>query len=296
MNREQFKIKKIIEENNLELVETEFFRQKKHVARVRDVNGNKFILKIGKIDPFQIQLLETAKSMETQLFFKVPAIIKQGDGWILMEEIEGKFLNEFYNEKPDWCVEASKKIADSYQLVIQEIQKTQFIGNLLEDGRQWLFSRLDAWSKPIVDAGLIEFSYIEKIKKELESIIAQKGEDFFGWVHGNIIGDHVIISGDDIYLIDLAAVPRIGRGYYDFLRALDFMFLKTENEAQMFELISEWTKQYLAEFDEGEVKLVFAFRSIGILGWDILHENVEYAAGNLETKKRLALKFMKMGY
>ena len=286
----------VLRENNLRLIETEFFRQKKTVTRVADAEGNRLILKTGRIDPFQVQLFKTAKRIEAQLYFKVPAIIKQGEGWILMEEVEGRFLNEFYDKKPDWCVEVSKKIADSYQLVIAEILKTRPLGNLLADGQEWLFSRLNMWSKPIVDAELIDFSLVQQLKTEFEDIIAKKDANLFDWVHGNIIGDHIIISGEDIYLLDLNVVPRAGRGYYDFLRALDFMFLKSENVEKIFAKISEWMKQYLSEFDEQEVRLVFAFRNIGILGWDILYHNVEYAKGNLEAKKRLASRFITRKY
>lgn len=286
----------VIKKNNLQLVETEFFRQKKTVTRVKDTKGNNLILKTGNIDPFQIQLLKTAKQMEVQLYFKVPTIIKQGEDWILLEEVKGQFLNEFCDNKPDWCVEVSKKVADSYHLVIVKILKTQSLGNLLVDGQEWLFSRLNLWSKPIVDAGLIDFSLVQQIKTEFEKVIAKKGENFFDWVHGNIIGDHIVMAGEDIYLLDLNAVPRAGMGYHDFLRALDFMFLKTEDEEQMFTFIPKWIKQYLSEFDETEVKLIFAFRNIGILGWDILHHNVEYTTGDIEAKKRLALKFIKREY
>jgi tRNA A-37 threonylcarbamoyl transferase component Bud32 len=286
----------ILRDNNLQLVETEFFRQKKTVARVKDAQGNCLILKTGRIDPFQVQLLKTAKQIETQLYFKVPAIIRQSEGWILLEEVDGQFINDFYDKKPDWCVEVSKKVADSYQLVIQEVQKTQPLGNLLVDGQEWLFSRLNMWSKPIVDAGLIDFSLVQQLKTEFEEVIAKKGDSFFGWVHGNVIGDHILVSGEEVYLIDLNAVPRAGRGYHDFLRALDFMFLKASDEEQMFTSIQRWMKQYLSEFDEAEVKLVFAFRNIGILGWDILHHNVEYTKGDVEAKKRLALKFINREY
>lgn len=286
----------VLRENGLELIETAFFRQKKNVSKVRDNKGNRFILKTGRIDPFQIRLLEMAKLLENNLCFRVPAIVKQGDGWILLEEIEGRFLNEFYDKKSDWCVDVSKKISDSYQLVIQELQNTQPIGDLLSEGREWLFARLDMWSEPIINAGLIDFALVQQLKEEFEKVIIEKGKDFFGWVHGNIIGDHVIVSGENIYLIDLAAVPRVGNGYYDFLRALDFMFLKTENEERMFELITRWMRQYLSEFDEDELRLVFAFRNIGILGWDILHENIEYTVGNIEMKKKMALKFIKREY
>lgn len=289
-------VKSVLLENRLQMVETEFFRGKKTVARVKDTSGNHFILKTGKIEPFQTELFKVAKKIESKLCFKVPELVKQGEGWLLLKEVDGKYLNDFYTEKPDWCVEMSKKIADDYQKVIQELQKTQNLGNLLGEGQKWLFSRLNLWSKPIVDAGLIDFSLIQKLKEEFEDVISKKGEDFFTWVHGNIIGDHLIVSGEDIYLLDLHAVPRAGRGYHDFLRALDFMFLKSEDEEKVFAAIPGWIKRYLSEFDEDEVKLVFAFRNIGILGWDILKHKAEEGRENIERKKQLALKFIRRDY
>lgn len=286
----------VLLENRLQMIETGFFRGKKTIARVKDTSGNRFILKTGKIEPFQIELLKAAKAVENKLSFKVPALVKQDEGWILLEEIKGKLLNDFYEDMPDWCVERSKKIADDYQSVIQEIQKTQNLGDLLVGGQKWLLSRLNLWSKPIVDAGLIDFSLIQQLKKEFEGAISRKGENFFSWVHGNIIGDHLVVSGEDIYLLDLNAVPRAGKGYHDFLRALDFMFLKSEDEEKVFASIPGWMKQYLSEFDENEVKLIFAFRNIGILGWDILKHKAEEGKGNIERKKQLALKFIRREY
>ena len=286
----------ILKENNLQLVETEFFRHKKNVSRVKDAQGKGLILKTGKIEPFQIQLFKTAKTIESRLCFKVPAIINQGEGWILLEEVRGKLLNNFYDSKTNWCVENSKKIADSFQLVIQELQKTRSFGKLLPEGQEWFFSRLNMWSKPIVDAGLIDFSLVQQLKKDFEAVISEKGKDFFGWFHGNIIGDHIIVSGEDIYLLDLHAVPRAGKGYHDFLRALDFIFLKTKNEDQVFNSIPGWIKQYLSDYNETEVKLVFAFRNIGILGWDILQHKAEEGQVNIENKKQLALKFINREY
>lgn len=287
----------VLLENELQMIETEFFRGKKTVARVEDAQGNRYILKTGKIDPFQAILLKTAKAIEGKLSFKVPALARQGEGWMLLEEVQGKLLNEYFSDKPDWCVEVSKKIADDYQLVMQEIQKNQNLGNLLSDGQEWLFSRLNLWGKPIVDAGMIDFPSIQTLKREFEQMISRKGKEFFGWAHGNIIGDHLIVSKrGEIYLLDLNAVPRAGRGYHDFLRALDFMFLKSADEEKVFASTPGWIRQHLSGFDEEEVRLVFAFRNIGILGWDILHEKVEYAEGDLERKKQLALKFIKREY
>ena len=285
--------KAILLDNSLELLEAGFFRGKDTVSRVRDSAGNHFILKTGGIDSFQVRLFRVAKSIESRLRFKVPAIIKHGEGWFLMEEVAGHPLSDFYGKRPGWSVEMSKIVADDYQWVIAEALKSQSLGDLLADGQKWLFSRLGLWSRPIIDAGLIDFSLVQKIEREFREAIARKGEAFFGWSHGNIIGDHVFVSGKDLYLLDLNAVPRAGRGYHDFLRALDFLFLKSSNEAELFKSILAWIRQYLSEFDENEVKLVLAFRCIGILGWDILEKKVEYLVGDAERKKQFALRFIK---
>lgn len=287
--------KSVLAEQGLELVEEGFFRRKKTIARVRNVQDNRYVLKTGGIDPLQVALLQTAKRLESEgkLSFKVPALARQGEGWILLEEVQGKSLNAFCDTDPDWYVAVSKRIADEYQLVLQELAQTRSFGDLLADGTEWFLSRLNLWSKPIIDAGLIDFSLVQKLRTDFERIIIEKGEGLFGWAHGNIIGDHIILSGDDVYLLDLNVVPRAGRGYHDFLRALDFLLLKAENSEMVVTAIPGWIRKYASEFDEAEVKLVFAFRNIGILGWDILHHNVESVRGNLATKKESMLRFIR---
>lgn len=289
----QVDAKAILDGNNLRLDGEWSFRGKETIFKASDASGSPLVLKTGRIDPFQVRLFGLAKEMESKLCFKVPVILKSGDGWFLMEYIEGVPLNDFYDEKPDRCVRVSKEIADSYQVLIAEMLRRQSIGNLFEEGREWLFSRLGLWSKSIVDVGLIDFSLVQKLEHEFREVIARKGQEFFEWSHGNVIGDHILVSGNDFYLLDLNVVPRAGRGYHDFLRALDFMFLKSSDEQGIFESIPRWVRQYLSEFDENEVRLVLAFRFIGILGWDILHNQVEYVRGNLKEKKELALQFIR---
>ncbi|MCD6149262.1 hypothetical protein J7J13_00565 [bacterium] len=290
-------INPILEQNNLTLVETGFFRNKKTISLVENKKKERFILKTGGIETHQIKLMQTAKEIESELCFKVPGIIKKGAGWILMEEISGKFLNDYYDCQSNRAVEISKKISDDYQKVLAEFLKGESAGNLLEDGKKWLFSRLCMWSGPIIEAGFIDFRQVEKLEKEFETAIKQKDEKFFGWFHGNIIGDHIKIANDgNLYLLDLHIVPRAGKNYYDFLRALDFMFLKSEDNQKIFKAIPRWTKEYLSDEDWEEVKLVFAFRNIGTLGWDALFHKVEYTHGNMEEKKQLMLKFIKREY
>lgn len=288
-------IQPILKKHNLKLVETGFFREKKTISRVKDIDGQNFILKTGRIEPFQIMLLQTAKKMENKLCFKTPSIIKQGKEWILLEEIKGKLLNFCYNTDPDLAVEISKKISDDYQKIIAELLKKEVPGDLLEDGKKWLFSKICLWGGPIIEEGLIDFQLIKELAERFEDIVNKKGVDFFDWFHGNIIGDHVIIRDSKVYLLDLHVVPRAGKGYYDFLRALDFLFLKTSNSKKIFKNIPKWMSQHLAREDMDEVKTVFASRCIGVLGWDIIY-NKDRGVGNLEEKKKLLVNFIKAEY
>ncbi len=284
---------KILVENNLQIVESEFFRGKSGVSRVKNKKGEKLILKTEGIEKYQVKLFKIAKEMEGDFCFKVPKIIKANEEMILMEEVEGKSLNEYIDNNPDFVMDRSKEIADDYQKVIGELLKNEKVGNLLEDGEKWVMSKTLLWGGPIVESGLLKYENIRNLADELEEIIKRKGESFFGWMHGNIIGDHVIVDGDDLYLLDLDVVIRAGHGYYDFLRAIDFAFLKTTNAKEFYEKISGWIGRYLPQENQREVKLVLASRMVGILGWDILYHKVEYVNGNLEEKKKLLIKMIK---
>lgn len=286
-----FDIKTILEGNKLKLVEKEFFRHKKNVFRVQDAGGAPLILKTG-VDDMQVALLRAARSLEHELCFRVPHIITSGDRWIVMEEIQGKFLYEFYESDADWCVKISKEIADDYQRVIAKVMEKQSLGDLLAEGEAWVFSRLNLWSRPIVKIGLVEFSLVQQIAQGFENIIAQKGEEFFGWSHGNIIGDHIIIRDGVPYLLDLEAVPRPGRGYYDFLRSLDFMILTSQNEEELRYKIPELIEKYLGTYPQEEVRIVFAIRSMGLLGWDILNSS-DSINGSRYDKIMAAVQFIK---
>ncbi len=287
-------IEEIARENDLRIVEKRFFRGKSGIARVEDSDGKKYILKTEGIEPQQAELFQIAKEMEKELCFKVPAIIKHDKEMILMEEIIGDSLNEFINEIPDWVIEQSKRIADDYQKVIDRLLTTEEIGDLRKDGEKWAMGSILTWGGPIVKAGLVQYDDIKNIADKMQSVINKKREEFFGWTHGNIIGDHIIVSGKDLYLLDLNVVPRVGRGYYDFLRAIDFAFLKTSKTQEFYNKIPDWLDKYLSNENREEVKLVLANRAIGLLGWDILFHQVEYIKGDLEEKKKMLLEMIKI--
>jgi len=288
----QDKILEILKKENLQLTERGFFRNKQGVARVKNEKGEKLILKTERLEPFQAKLFQITKEMENELCFRVPAIKSEGKDYFVMEEIGGKSLNEFVEDNPESVLNISKDIADDYQKVLAKLLKEEVVEDLLSKGKSWTLGSILTWSGPIVEAGLLEYSDIKKVANEMERTINEKGEDFLGWAHGNIISDHIIVKDNDFYLLDLAIKPRVGRGYYDWLRALDFAFLKTKNTTEFARKIPQWLDKYLPNENRQEVNLVLANRLLGILGWDILYHKVEYVVGDLEIKKREILKII----
>lgn len=232
-------------------------------------------------------------------FNSVPAMGSAGgNNWKPVENIEGQYLYAYYKKDSDWFVKTSKQVADDYQKVIEIYREnnSQNFQNLLEDGKRWIFAKLLMWGGSIVEEGLIEHGEIISLTQDFERIIESKKGNFFGYFHGNTIGDHIHVGKDKaLYLLGMRIVPRPGKNYYDFLRALDWIFLKAKGEKENSERIMKWMKQYLPDEDWEEVKLVFALRCIGILGWDMLHRG-NYGKGNFEEKKKYLLKFIRREY
>lgn len=221
-----------------------------------------------------------------------------GNSWILKKAVPGRDLKNYFDSNPEWVVETSKKIVDDYQKVIARYfeQNPTERGNLLEDGRKWLFGNLLKWSGPIVEEGLISHLEIRELLDDFESLVRGKGEDLFGYAHGNVIGDHIYVGENKtLYLLGMRIVPRPGKGYYDFLRALDWLFLKMPNEEENFKRIVGWMKKYIAEYNWEEVQFVFALRCVGILGWDMLHRG-DFGEGNIQKKKEFLLRFIRREY
>lgn len=221
-----------------------------------------------------------------------------GNYWQPVENIKGNYIYKNLDANSDWVVETSKKVVDDYQKVIAEYfrRNPSKTGNLMEDGKNWLFGKLLMWSGSIVEDGLISHQKIAELTKAFEEVIQKKGEGFFGYCHGNVIGDHIYVGEDKtLYLLGMRIVPRPGKDHYDFLRTLDWILLKTDNASVDFHRVAGWMKQYLKQYDWEEVKLIFALRCIGILGWDMLHRG-DFGKGDTEMKKKLLLKFIRREY
>lgn len=220
---------------------------------------------------------------------------ESGDFWIPTNEVKGRYLHSYFTADPEWVVSTSRKISDDYQKIITayQKQKPEEFQNLLGNGKNWLFGKLFMWGGSIVAEGLLEHLEIEKLAEDFQKIIDKRGAEFFGYAHGNVIGDHVHVDEEkNLHLLGMRIVPRPGRGYYDFLRALDWLILKTEVD---FEKIVGGMKKYLAKENWEEVKLVFTLRCIGILGWDMLHRG-DFGAGDPKKTQGILLKFIRRKY
>lgn len=252
-----------------------------------------------KIIAMQKYLIPLINSMHAKDEICFKAILakenESRDYWVPIDEIKGRYLYTYFEENSEWVVMISKKIADDYQKIILEYQRQnpEEFKNTLENGKKWLFGKLFMWGGSIVEEGLLDHSEVEKLAKEFQNIINKRGEDFFGYAHGNVIGDHIYVSEEkNLYLLGMRILPRPGRGYYDFLRALDWLILKTGAD---FEKIIGWMKQYVTSQDWEEVKLVFALRCIGILGWDMLQRG-DFGVGDSKKTREILLKFIRRDY
>jgi hypothetical protein len=221
-----------------------------------------------------------------------------GNYWQPAENIKGDYIYKTLETNPDGIVKISNQVADDYQKLIAEYQKRNYevTGNLLDDGKNWLFGKLLMWGGSIVEEGLISHQEITELTGTFEDVVNKKGENFFGYFHGNVIGDHIYVGEDKtFYLLGMRIVPRPGKGYYDFLRILDWLLLKTDSQVIEINQLVGWMKQYLTQYNWEEVKLVFALRCIGILGWDMLHRG-DLGKGDTEAKKKLLLQFIRRTY
>lgn len=223
-----------------------------------------------------------------------------GNSWVPKNDFPGHFLIEEFDRYSEKSIGIIWSISRGYSEVVDVYTAgaSGYRCDTLAEGQRWIAESLLKWSGPIVTAGLMTYEDMRRIMVEFEEVVRKRGYSFFDEVHGNVIGDHVYISQSGLpHLLGLRIVVRPGRGYYDFLRALDWFLLKTDNTVMDFDRTVSWMKQYLdpERFDWAEVKLVFALRCIGILGWDMLHRG-DKGAGDTKKKIEILLRFIRREY
>jgi hypothetical protein len=296
---------KIANDLGLEIVQREVFG-KPGVLELQNTSEERFILKTKGIDPGQITLFEESQKLQEsrEVNFKMPRIIEKDPHgkWFLMTKINGRELNDFYNTDPDLSVNLCAQTANDYQKLVSRFKEIRPIENKLEKGTNWITSVLspesnNSWTKTIIEANLATKEYSHELLREFQAAIEKEGENFFGEVHGNIIGDHILVdSQSQPWLLDPAVNIRPGKDCYEFLRSLDFMFLKYSDEEEFFRKLPDWINQHLPDIPKERIKLIFSLRTAGILGWDMLHHKVQYPNGDMKKKKGIALKFFLRQY
>lgn len=217
-----------------------------------------------------------------------------GNHW-LFPRVSGLWAFEKFRTNKLAVMKIMKAICDDYQKVIRKFVGIE--GDFFGSGKRWLFGNILKWSGPIVEAGYMTHDEVLDIIRSFEKAIDIKGKDFFGYAHGNIIGNHVLVGPcGELYLSAMRITVRPGKGYYDFLRTLDWFFLHQGKDEKDFRDIVSWISEFLLreEYDPEEVKLVFALRCMGVLGWDILHRR-EHSPGG-KCKIDMLLRFIRRDY
>ena len=70
------------------------------------------------------------------------------------------------------------------------------------------------------------------------------------------------------------------------------MILTSQNEEELRYKIPELIEKYLGTYPQEEVRIVFAIRSMGLLGWDILNSS-DSINGSRYDKIMAAVQFIK---
>ncbi|NTW14969.1 MAG: hypothetical protein HGA38_01210 [Candidatus Moranbacteria bacterium] len=287
----------VLREKGLTLVEAGFFRGKENVSRVIvNDSGARAVLKTGRISESQVCLFALAKRIEGVLPFLVPVVLDEGEGWVLLEEIAGESLNMLADSDPERYLSVCWEISESYRRVVDALVQEKGMPDASAEGNKWMLSRLSLWSRPIVDAGFLSFEEVRGLSDRIAHL--SDGPGRFGYVHGNVIGDHVILpeGGGKPYLLDLEAVPRIAPAYYDLLRAFDFLLLSVGDSERTYETVRQPLLGYLGDYASDEVNAVLAFRLIGALGWDLLKHSAEYIpAKDRDAKIQLMVRLIRNG-
>jgi hypothetical protein len=171
-------------------------------------------------------------------------------------------------------------------------------GDLCQFGKEWVVGKTmnvaKKWSEPIREHKYITEEEQQKFITALTQIVESGGEDFFGWFHGNIIGDHVIVRDDQKpCVLDAAIIPRPGRNCYELLRSVDFLFLTTSDPQSVIDKIPGWKERYFSHVSEKEWNVTLTLRFVGMLVMDIITLHSQWAEDAKEKKIQLAQQLLK---
>lgn len=291
--------------NQRQLVDTGIkLNGRSHVRKVLANDEQALVLKTDKIDIHQVALLlaasksTTSRSFSTQKIFH-PDNASQPPEYLLLEYIQGSELKEFYRDRLAEALTISETICNDYQIFIKECQAAEIIPSKPnnEVAYSWLGRMFHHWVRRIIERKLLTENEAFSIISTLFALADEDPEHFFGYNHGNIHGEHIIIAQDGApYLLDLTIEPRPGTAFYDHLRVLDFALLAhPDPESALPEIVAR-LKKLKTQHNPTAVQAVWAFRCIGLLGADILGNDTRATASDYPVREQIALAMIRNQY
>lgn len=275
-----------------------------HNRKVLGPAGNVMVLKNDRIEHYQLRLLLAAALRKGNVSFKAqklhyPTTAVPKPAYLLLEYIEGQELKQLYRTDFAHAITISKGICSDYQTFVAE---SQIDGTLppnvdTEQAYGWMGRVFYTWIEQIMERDLLGRSEAFQLAETLFKIARKEPKSFFGFVHGNIHGEHVILDRyQQPYLLDLTAEPRPGAAFYDILRALDFALLEHPDPQAALPLIVKELKLLKAQHDPAAVQAVWSLRCIGLLGVDMLNNQEKANATDYPVREKIALAMIRGEY
>ncbi len=292
----------ILERHNLQAT-GKFLNNRAHAQLVLGHDQKLRILKTDKIERDQVRLL-LAAGLDPGSSFQIPKVLypetaEPHPQYLVLEYVEGKELKDLYSTDLDRAIAISKAICIDYQKFLHDCQVGGKLTTTLDTNKAlvWTNEAFSRWSQKIIEQGLLSEEEILQIKAKLLALATPHPEQFFGLVHGNIHGEHIIINNQDqAYLLDLTVEARPGGIVYEILRVFDFILLEhPQPELALPKIIAELNalkQQYGADL----VQAIWSFRCIGLLGMDILGNTQKTTESAFANRKAIALKMIKGTY
>lgn len=282
----------------------EVLNGRSHNRKVIGPDGNLMVLKSAKIERYQLRLLLVAAlrkgttSFKTQKLFYPTSAVPNPE-YLLLEYIEGQELKELYRTDLARTISISKAVCTDYQNFVQECQKDHTLPSHIdtEQAYGWMGRVFHAWIEKIMAKGLLSPTEAFQLSNTLFALARQDPQKFFGFVHGNIHGEHIILDRQQQpHLLDLTVEPRPGAAFYDVLRALDFALLEHPDPEAALPLIIKELKLLKTQHGEAAVQAVWALRCIGLLGVDILNNPPKANATDYPVREKIALAMIRGEY
>lgn len=275
-----------------------------HIRRVLGPDGQALLLKTAKIDHFQVALLHAANQTRIPLDFKSQRIFHPQAGtatteYLLTEYVEGTELKELYAHRLVDALTISEFICNQYRELIKECQTKGIIPQApdMEVAYGWMARMFHRWIRRIMERRLLTEAEAYQIITTLFALAEPDPKKFFGYNHGNIHGEHVIVTPQGTpYLLDLTAEPRPGSAFYDHLRVLDFALLEHPDPNQALPEIIARVQKLKEQHDPIAVQAVWAFRCIGLLGADILGSEKRANAPDYSVREQIVLAMIRGQY